>query len=370
MRFPLTSSYVLAAVVTIGAAAWLLSGRITGQPTVAPEPPAGVAAAGGTAAELRSVRVRASVAEPLAQTIRVLGHTEAVRKSSLRAEIDSRVAELPVPRGALVKQGDLVARLAVDDRAARLQEAKAWLTQRQVELEAARQLQKRGYRSEMSLSEAQAKLETARATVARMEVELKLTEIRAPFNGVIEERPVELGSYVKIGDGIASIVDLDPMRMVGHVSEREIGRIALGSEGSALLADGRRVAGKVVFVGSTADLPTRTFKVELEAPNPDLALVGGLTVELRLATGTRLVHRASPALLALGADGRVGVKIVDGDGIVRFLPVEVAGDNVDGVWLAGLPERVTLITVGQDFVREGQKVRAVPEGAQPAVAGR
>ncbi len=369
MRLSLSNPYLLATVVTVVAAAWLLSGRITSQPTEAPAPPANAATAGAEA-ELRSVRVRTSVAEPLQQTVRVLGHTEAVRKISLRVELDSRVVDLPVPRGAQVKQGDLVARLAVDDRAAKLQEAKAWLNQRKVELDAARQLQKRGFRSEMSLSEAEAKLETARATVARMEIELKLTEIRAPFDGVVEERPVELGSYVKIGDTIANLVDLDPLRIVGHVSEREIGRVAPGAEGSAVFADGRRVEGKVAFVGSTADLPTRTFKVELEVPNPDHSLVAGLTVELRLATGTRLVHRASPALLALGADGQVGVKIVDDSGTVRFLPVAVAGDSVDGVWLAGLPEKVTLITVGQEFVREGQKVRPVAEGTEPTVAGR
>ena len=71
-------------------------------------------------------------------------------------------------------------------------------------------------------------------------------------------------------------------------------------------------------------------------------------------------------MLTLDDAGRVGVRSVDRSGRVRFLAAEVIGDAADGVWLAGLPEQLTLITVGQEFVREGDTVGVVHEQSKPA----
>ena len=77
----------------------------------------------------------------------------------------------------------------------------------------------------------------------------------------------------------------------------------------------------------------------------------------------------SLSLLSLADDGRVGVKAVDDAGIVRFLPVAVLGNADPGtVWVAGLPDRVRLITVGQEFVKDGEAVQAVPEALAGAGA--
>ncbi len=88
-----------------------------------------------------------------------------------------------------------------------------------------------------------------------------------------------------------------------------------------------------------------------------------MTAELRLPAAERPAHRLSPAALTLSDAGAVGVKTVDADGRVRFREVEILADEPQGVWVAGLPETVTLITVGQEFVTEGQRVRPVPAAA-------
>ncbi|MBL8836031.1 MAG: efflux RND transporter periplasmic adaptor subunit [Alphaproteobacteria bacterium] len=366
MRFK--SSYVLALGVCAISAAWVLSGMIAPSERVRAAPPAQVAPA---ETPPRAVRVRVAVAEQRDDVLRVVGQTQASRRVDLRSEIDGRIAELPVSRGAAVARNDLVARIAVDDRNARLAEARALLAQRQVELDAARTLARSGHRAEISVAETQARFEGARAAVTRMEVELARTAIRAPFEGIVETRPVELGSYVKAGDPIAVIVDLDPVRIVGNVSERDIARVALGAPARARLTDGRTLDGMVAFVGSVADAGTRTFRVEIEAENPEGRpgghVVEGLTAELQMPVGTTLAHRITPAILALGDDGVIGVKAVDAESRVVFMPVRLAGTAPDGIWVTGLPERVTLITVGQDYVVPGQRVNAVPE-ATPAPA--
>ena len=172
---------------------------------------------------------------------------------------------------------------------------------------------------------------------------------------------MELGSYVKVGDPVAMMVDLDPLRVVAFVTEREIAGVRPGAEGEAVLPGGRTVPGKIAYVSSVADETTRTFRVELEIANPGGVLAEGLTSDLRIPTGSMRAHMMSLSLLSLADDGRVGVKAVDDGNIVRFLPVAVLGNADPGtVWVAGLPERVRLITVGQEFVKDGETVEAVP----------
>jgi multidrug efflux system membrane fusion protein len=352
---PRISPIALAAVCLLGAAAWIASGQL------APKPEGGNAERAATvdaASALRSVRVVRSSAETREEIVRVLGHTAAVRKVELKAEISGRVVELPVERGARVAPGEIIVRLSTDDREARLAEAQALLKQRMLEHTAAAQLAQRGFRAETSLAEAAAKLDAARAAVTRMEIELGHTTIAAPFAGTLDARPIELGSFVKDGDPVGTIVDLDPLRVVGWVAERDIARIAEGAPGQAALPDGRVLEGRVVYVGRVADTNTRTFKIELELPNPEARVPEGLTAEIRLPIGRALAHRMTPSLLTLADDGAVGVKTVE-DGVVRFRRVTLLGEEDGAFWVGGLPHELVLVSVGQEFVRDGQRVEAV-----------
>lgn len=350
-------SWLLAGAILLGAAAWLLSGHFAGNDRNAST------AAHETAPEataLPSVRVVESVARPHAEVIRVLGHTEASRTVELRAETNGRVVELPIARGRPVRTGDVIVRLATEDRTARLQEAQALLRQRQIEHDAASQLNVRGFRSETALAEAAARLDEARAALKRIEVELEQTVLRAPFEGILDVRPVELGSYVRAGDHVGTIVDLDPLRVVGFVAERDVGRVRLGMPGETILPDGTALKGNIVYVAAAADPATRTFRIELDVANPTGAIVAGLTAELRLPVGQLMAHEITPAALTLNDEGIVGVKVVDDERTVAFRNVRIVGNGREGtVLLAGLPDRVTIIAVGQEYVSVGQRVQTV-----------
>lgn len=79
-------------------------------------------------------------------------------------------------------------------------------------------------------------------------------------------------------------------------------------------------------------------------------------------------HRISAALLVLDDDGRLGIKAVDDTDTVRFFPARIVRAEAEDIWLGGLPERLRLITVGQGFVVDGQKVRVQLEPAGSAAA--
>ncbi|RMD60641.1 MAG: efflux RND transporter periplasmic adaptor subunit [Alphaproteobacteria bacterium] len=355
-------SYLYAAGLALGVAVWIASGVIgeRGTPPAGQKPPADLAAT----EKVPSVRVRTQSAEPRIARLMVRGQTEAVRKIEVRAEINGRISEIPVAKGARVARGDVLVRLRKEDRPARLAEARAMLEQARVEYEAAQRLSEKGFRAQTQLAARKTALETAKAEVAAAELALARTVIRAPFAGVVGDRIAEIGEYVKSGDPVIRLIDLDPILAVVQVSEREVSRIAPGTVAQVRLVTGQEIAGTVRFIAPEADPATRTFRLEVEIANPDGALADGITAEVTLPLSEVMAHRVSPALLTLNDRGLIGVKTVRSDDTVAFVPVRILDETAEAVWVTGLPHRARLITVGQEFVVDGQKVRPVDETAR------
>ncbi|MBM3559346.1 MAG: efflux RND transporter periplasmic adaptor subunit [Alphaproteobacteria bacterium] len=359
----------IAAVATL----WILSGQFGGAKPEAATPPTGNAAAstGHAGAEARPVVVRVARLEATAHPLnhKVTGRTEARRRVELRAETAGRVVELPVRRGDRVEKGDVIARLATDDRKARLAEADALLRQRQIEHAAAADLARKGYRAETGLAAAQAQLDGARAAVEQIRLEIARTEIRAPFAGVIGASHVEIGDYLSVGGRVAAVVDLDPMLVVAQASELAVGGLKRGRPASATIIGGAGGAGTITFVASEADPKTRTFRVEVEISNADHTLRDGMTAQLSFPLGDRRGYLVPSSVLTLADDGTVGVKLVGADNRVVFDPVEIIDDTPDGLWIAGLPDAITLVTVGQETVSPGQTVDPVEASLPGATRG-
>ena len=356
---------MVATLLAAGALVWLASGQFgdTGAGTSGTGSPAA-----GSAKEkpLASVRVRQVFATLRQRQILITGRTQESRRVTLRAETPGPLAEMRVPQGGAVRKGQIIARQDVEDRRTRLVEVGSLVRQRESEFKAARSLGEKGFRSEIKIAEARVKLETAKAQAEAIRIDLERTAIRAPFAGILEELWVDLGSYVKVGDRIGFVVDLDPILAVGFVSERQVSDILPGMAGTVQPVGGAAARGTIRFIGSVADPATRSFRVEMEVPNPETRVKAGVTVEMRLPLPQTRSYMISPAVLTLADDGRMGVRIVGSGDIVRFVPISILGDSAEGVWVSGLADGMRLITVGHEFVKAGQKVRAVSESAETA----
>lgn len=352
----MNKSLVTALILAVVAGGWILSGQIApndanGNDAAAPQEQA--------ATSPMQVRVTDLTAAPRVEMVDVTGRTEASRRVNIRAETHGQVSEVMVRRGDRIESGAPIARLRLDDRTAKLAEAKALLRQREIEFEAARQLSDKGFRSQTEKAAAQARLDAARAVVEQMEIDIARTTFRAPFDGTIDSGHVELGDYVQVGDIAATVVDLDPILVVGNVSERQVGQVENGMPGTVRLIDGSERTGIVRFVAPVAESSTRTYRVELEVPNTDRAIRDGITAEIEIPVSETVAHFVTPSALTLNDDGVVGVKIVDAGNRVRFMPVEIIADETDGIWIGGLPQTIRLIVVGQEFVIDGEPVRPV-----------
>ncbi|MGB5165522.1 MAG: efflux RND transporter periplasmic adaptor subunit [Woeseiaceae bacterium] len=350
-------SWFISAGMAAAIVLWLLSGYIVNDE----EHSASSADTAAAVVERTAVRVRTQSAEEVTRTIIVNGKTAPARVVELSAETEGRVVYIGAERGASVDRGGIIVRLDERDRKARLAQAEATLKQREVEYEARQKLKGNSYVSEAQLQEAAALLETARAELTRANLDLQYMTIRAPFDGALQYRNAEEGDFVKVGDPVATFVDNRKIIVSANLSEFDAGYIETGEHAEARLATGETVYGRIRYIAPVADEATRTFAVELEVDNGEGKLRAGGTAELRIPAEQVLAHRLSPALLTLDDAGNVGVKIVDDNGKVEFVVADIALASNDGIWVAGLPQTATIITVGQGYVASGALVNAVPE---------
>ncbi len=355
-------SYLTAGFLLLAVVAWMASPYFGfgAQKGVSGAAPAAVRPGESEKPRMR-VRARWSEARPVARQLVLYGHTEADRRVQLEAEIEGRILALPVAKGDLVRAGEIIARLDPRDRAAWVREAEALVLQRERDYEAARRLGAKGYRSENRVAQALAQLEEARARLERARFELSRTEIRAPFAGILERREVEIGDYVKVGEPIGTIVDLDPLVIVADLPEARLAGVRPGLTGRARLRDGTELEGRLRYMAREADAATRSFRLEFAVPNPDLAFTAGSSADLLLELEPVPAHEIATSTLTLGDDGRLGVFLLDDGDRVRFLAVTIVRSERSRLWVTGLPERARIVTTGQGFLTEGQRVEVAAE---------
>jgi len=361
-------TYLTAAAIAVACSGWMLSGQFGGTDRSEPLTLAELnlqREAAGEDRPLTRVRARIIQAEPRTSSVIIRGRTENKRTVSVKAETSGRIVERPIEKGDRVDAGELLCRISTEDREARLVEAKEAVNQASLEYQGRRQLGEKGLISDTVIATSMAKLAAADAQLIRRELELAHTQVRAPFAGLIEDTLVETGDFVQPGTPCATIIDLDPMLLVGRIAEREVHQLTLDAQATGTLIDGREVTGVVSFIGRQSDAATRTYAVEIEVPNPDYLLRSGITTEVRIPVATVLAHRVSPSLLALDDEGRIGIRTIDADNQVVFNLIDILDDDQGSIWVSGLPAVATLITVGQELVVPGERVEVSFESGGP-----
>ena len=351
-------------------------------------------------AELVSVVVYSSNSQNLGSAVILRGETEAARFVQVRAETFGQVISDPLRKGSFVQKDDILCRLdegtrkaALADSLARLEEAKALIPQTEAKLgeansrleeakinfNAASKLSEGGYASDTRVASVQAamrsaeagvataaagfdstraRIQSAEAGVAAAKKEIDRLTIIAPFEGALESDTAEIGSLLQPGDLCGTIIQLNPIKLVGFLPETELFRVKLGASVRAQLTSGQEIEGNVTFLSRSADSKTRTFRVEVNVPNDGLEIRDGQTVELAIGSDGKKAHLLPQSALTLNDDGLLGVRFVDDKNITRFAAVKLEQDSKEGVWVSGLDDAVDVIITGQEFVKEGVKVSA------------
>lgn len=346
----------IALFIFIALCLWVASGHITAQ-DAAPQ-------RASQKVELTKVKVETLYAEQVSREISLYGRTEPDRLATLRAEVKGQVTDIYAQEGQIVKQGQKILALDSNDLIAQLRSANSVLKQREIELEGAESLGQKGFQSQSALAQASANVDMAKAEIERLELALKKTIITAPFDGVLNQRQVEVGDLLKDGDTIATIVDLDPMIITADVTENWIQYLTLGQRAFGRLTTGQITEGQIRYISSVSNQGTNTFNLEVQVANPNGELLAGMSTELTIPLKQDWAIKITPAVMALDERGNLGVKTVNGN-IVEFTQIDIVKSDSEGVWLAGLGQQAQVITRGHGFVRHGDEVQAITEN-EPA----
>ena len=352
----MTKPYYIAAAIAGFAILWIASGSLVRNDENKTELSAEERSLLTLSSNLRLVEVLRSTAQLMTRDIRVAGRTEAERHVTLKAETDGKISYVANQKGQLVIKGTPLVKISLNNRPAKVKKSQAVLEKRQLEYQAAVKLSKKAFTSDVALANAKAQLEGAKAELLESELELERTIIAAPFDGVFNDKYVEIGDYVNTGDVIATIVDLNPMLVIAEVTENNMQQLTLGTTAKVELLNGTKLRGEISYLSSVASKETRTFRVEVIIDNSDQKIIDGMTVTLNLMSKPSTVHQVPSGALTLNKDGIIGVKTVNTDGIVAFKEVNATSSTENNAWVTGLENAANIIIIGQEFVKIGQKV--------------
>jgi membrane fusion protein, multidrug efflux system len=359
----------LTAVGLVAAAGlWIASGHFLPHETA--ESRAAMRSGEDGAKKLFRVATVGTVVVPHSRRLTVAGRTEADKRVTLTARTGGVLTELRIKRGSWVKKGEVIAVLSDEAREAQVAQAQAVVTQKRTELDAKRQLIMQGTLPRLQLVDLEAQLKAAEAALAGAKAEQDRGIVRAPWSGVVHDVAVEVGqaAFSMAGREIATLVALDPMLAVVEVAERKLAGIKVGDTAEVRLVTGESASGTIRFVAKTASPTTRTYRVEIELPNPDAKIPDGITAEVSLPLSAVPATRVPRSALTFSSAGNLGVRAVRRDDTVEFVPINVVEDEQSFMWVTGIADGSRVIVQGQDFVREGQTVDAVPAPELTAIA--
>ena len=190
-------------------------------------------------------------------------------------------------------------------------------------------------------------------------VELNRTEVKAPFRGYVE-KIIKPGNYLNRGEICAVIIELDPVTFIAEVPEAEIKTIIKGQVVSIQLVTGEIIKSSLSFVSKSATPSTRSFRVEAEVENPNGLIRDGITATMQINTNKILATKIAPSIMLLSDAGSLGVRVVDNEAVVKFIPIKILEDTQDGIWVSGIQNSSNLIVRGQGYVENGQQVIPIP----------
>jgi membrane fusion protein, multidrug efflux system len=390
-------SVIWSLLIILIIAGWIGSGYWNDQDNKEIEPPNQINSSPNV-----DVRYIISVKNSFNDVFKILAKTEPEAIVELRVQTEGIVNDIFFNKGSFVEKDQIICKLNENDKPEIYQAALSKYEKTKVNLSLAeneylnaakakyldaeikyislKKLVENGFASRNSLITEKSNYELAKSdlTVAENNISIEKTNIKiakaelssakinldhintiAPFSGIIDDINLEVGELAQKTDICAVLIDQNPIIVAGSVSEKNVSNLKTGMPARAKLINGNYVEGKIRYISNLADINTRSFRFEVEINNPNNNIMIGTTTEIFIDRKIENTHKIPSSILNLSDDGEIGVKIIDQDNIVQFIPVEIINLNNDGAFISNLPDKIKIITVGQDYVMSGETVNGV-----------
>jgi membrane fusion protein (multidrug efflux system) len=323
---------------------------------------------------IMNVEITQVVPQPFTAIIRVTASVEAFHDVSVVAEEGGVVDSIVPAKGALVREGQVLAQLDTEVLTAQLDEARAaedlaedrWQRQRRL-------WEEEQVGTEVAYIQARENARMRAATVRTLETRLRKKTIRSPVDGIFENYFVEEGEFAAPGVPLARVISSERMKIIGGVPERFSTEIKPDTPVEVALDPypNRSFTGKIDFVGDAVDTDSRTIPVEVHLDNPGGLMKVGMIASLSITRSQIENALVVPQEAVLRTEQGYQVFVVEWDGsrqVARSRMVEAGPSHEDFVVIeSGLQAGESIVTVGQLKLGNGDVLNIVnsgePEGA-------
>lgn len=317
------------------------------------------------------VEVRPITTAPFSDDLEAVGTALANEQVVLSSPVTERIERIHFSDGGYVRQGQVVATMAVAQERAELAAAEAQARQAQQQLDRIKALQGRGFATAASLDQQTATANAARASADQSRAAISDRTIRAPFGGYVSLRTISAGAIIPAGTAIATVSDISRIKLDFTVPETRLSTLREGMPIRAVSAafPDRPFGGTIATIDPVIDPTSRAVRVRAILPNPDRALKPGMLLTVSVIARQRQ-SLAAPELAVVGdgedrylfvLEGRTVKRVKVDTGVRQNGLVEITG---------GVKPGQTIVTEGVVKLTDGAKVRLAGDKPAPGGAGK
>ena len=284
---------------------------------------------------------------------------EAIRRVDILTKVSGQVVELPIEEGMKVRKGDLLAKLDEAELRIEFMKTKVSLETDKTMFERAQSMLEKNLIAEENYETTRLQYESSKAAHEAARIQLEYTRVKAPFDGVVTLRNIELGQRVNVNESMFVIADFNPLRAKIYVPEKDIGRIYEGQRAKITIESEPEsdISGMVKMISPVVDPSSGTSKVTIDIEDDRKKLKPGMFASVFITTETHPNALIIPKK-ALILESDLDQVYIYREGKAHKVNLEVgftSGDDLEV--LTGLQEGDLVVTAGQDGLREGLPLR-------------
>lgn len=308
------------------------------------------------------VEITTVIVQRVTDKFEAVGTIEATEAITVVAEIDASVISLPFQEGREIRRGELIAQLDDSQLAAEVARAEAVRVQSKASYDRVESIVEQKAGAPQDLDDAAAALKVAEANLAVAKARLAKTQIVAPFDGIIGARRVSIGTFLRAGQAITDLANIDAIRVNFSAPERFLSRLSRGAEVavSTTAFPGYQLKGKIIAIEPVLDPATRSARIVAEVANPARKFRPGMSANVSAVLSERPNALTIPNEAVFAAGNQSFVFVVKPDSTVARVALTLGTRLANAVEVVeGLEPGMKVVRAGHQKLFDGAKVMPI-----------
>ncbi len=305
------------------------------------------------------VEIARATVQKVTDRFEAVGTLEADEAITVGSEIDGTVESLPFQEGTLIRKGAIIAQLDDSQLAAEVSRAEALHAQSHVTYERVKAVVDQKAGTPQDLDDAAAALKVADANLSLAKARFAKTKVLAPFDGIIGARRISVGTFLRAGQAITELANIDEIRVNFSAPERFLSQLSRGAKVSISTTayPGYTLEGRIIAIEPVLDPTTRSARVVARVSNPGRRFRPGMSAEVAAVLSERDSAVTIPNQAVFANGNQSFVYAVKPDSTVELLPLKLGTRMADAVEVVqGLTPGMIVVQAGHQKLGPGARV--------------